>query len=273
MAKKQTEIPSKFMGKSDPVKAIVAVAISELRSFWGSAAAGVALLVFLGLLGFFFYNGVASYVLDSFRAAARGMALDASLALFSQGLTQVPLVLMLVTPLVTMRSLAPNRRGGTLDFFTILPLSAWQLIGGQFLAAWLSLAFLSFLSLIPFMVLILAGVGSWPVLWAAAGGFLALSAAFAAVGLLASALFLSPVGAGLGTLGVLGLMWVLGWAAPYLDPKAAAVWQGLAFTPRISRLVLGLVDANDLLFFVILTGLALAGARLFLVGRAVSGGD
>ncbi|MDL2227139.1 hypothetical protein LJB86_05750, partial [Deltaproteobacteria bacterium OttesenSCG-928-M10] len=219
------------------------------------------------------YNGVASYVLESLRAAAKGLTLDASLALFSQGLTQVPLVLMLVTPLVTMRSLSPSRRGGTLDFFTTLPVSAGQLIGGQFLAAWLSLAFLSLLSLIPFAVLVMAGAGAWPVLWSTAGGLLALSALFAAVGLLASALFLSPVGAGLGTLGLLGLMWILGWAAPYLDPRAAVVWQGLAFAPRINRLVLGLVDLNDLMFFVILTGLALAGARLFLTGRAVSGAD
>lgn len=254
---------------------VLTIALAELRNFWGGAAAGVTLLVFLGLLGFFFYNNVVSYVVDSLGAAARGMALDASPALFSQGLTGIPLVLMLVTPLVTMRSLSPHRRGGGLDYFQTLPVDGRSLVLGQFLAAASSLALLSLLGVTPFAFLLLAGVGEPELLLTALAGLWALSSAFAAIGILASAVFPSPVGAGLGTLGLLGLMWVLGWAAPYTDSALGLVdlWRGLAFAPRLTRFALGLISVGDIVFFLAVTLLALINASLFLRSRALSGVD
>ncbi|MDR1045550.1 MAG: hypothetical protein LBP33_10605 [Candidatus Adiutrix sp.] len=250
-----------------------AVAAAELKSFWGGAPAGAALLVFLGLLGFFFYNSAAGYIVDSLAATARGLSLDASPALFSQGLTHIPLVLMLVTPLVTMRSLSAGRRGGHLDFFQTLPVDGLPLIAGQYLAAWLSLCLLCLLALAPFAALLPLGVGTWPILLIAALALFFLASFFAAAGLWASAAFSSPVGAGLGTLGLLGLMWVLGWAAPYSDSGWGLIWQGLAFAPRVGRAVLGQADLNDFLFFVFLTLTALFNARLMLALRRSGGTD
>jgi len=254
---------------------VLTLAGAELKNFWGGPAAGVTLLVFLGMLGFFFYNSVVSYVVESLSAAARGLALDASLALFSQGLTNIPLVLMLVTPLVTMRSLSPFRRGGGLDYFQTLPVDGLSLVAGQYLAAVSSLAFLSFLGVVPFAFLMWAGVGEPELLLTALVGLWLLSSAFAAVGILASAMFPSPVGAGLATLGLLGLMWVLGWAAPYSDSTLGLVglWRGLAFAPRLTRFAMGLISLGDLLFFGAVTVLALLNARFFLRARGLSGVD
>ena len=246
---------------------------AELRNFWGGAGSGIALLVFLGMQGFFFYNSVAAYIMESLGAAARGFSLDATVNLFSQGLTHVPLVLMLVTPLATMRSLAPFRRGGGLDFFQTLPVDGGSMILGQYLAALTSLFILCLLALAPFAALVLLGIGSWAMLLTSALGFLALASAFAAVGLWASAAFPSPVWAGLATLGALGLMWILGWATPYSDDGFGRIWRELAFAPRTVRFIIGLVNPADLLFFVVLTVLALFNARLWLDLRRQTGAD
>jgi ABC-type transport system involved in multi-copper enzyme maturation permease subunit len=254
-------------------RALRAVILAEMAGFWGGAAAGLALLVFLGLSGFFFYNNVADYVLNSLDAAARGLQLNASLALFAQGLTHLPLVMLLVAPLTTMRSLAASRRGGHLDYLETLPLSDGVLILGHYLAAWINLGLLALLGLIPFAALLLLGVGEAEVLATTLTGLAALASVFAAVGLLASAVFPGATGAGLATLGLLGLMWVLGWAAPYAEDGWGAVWRGLAFAPRMNRFVLGLVDFRDLFFFAALTGLALANAKLALARRRFGGAD
>ena len=259
--------------RSKAAHPILTVAAAELRNFWGGAASGIALLVFLGMQGFFFYNNVASYILESLGAAARGLSIDATVSLFSQGLTHVPLVLMLVTPLVTMRSLAPFRRGGGLDFFQTLPVDGATMILGQYLAALLSLFLLSLLALVPFAALILLGIGSMEMLLTSALGFLALASAFAAVGLWASAAFPSPVGAGLATLGTLGMMWLLGWAAPYTADGFGKIWRELAFAPRIVRFVIGLITPADLLFFASLTFLGLFNARIWLDLRRQTGAD
>lgn len=252
---------------------ILAVAAAELKNFWGGASAGVSLLVFLGLLGFFLYNSIASYVIDSLGAAARGQSLDAQVALFSQGLTHVPLILMLVTPLVTMRALAPFRRGGGLDFFQTLPIDGGVLILGQYTAALTSLFFLCLLALVPFAFLLLVNIGSPEILLTSALGLLLLASAFAAVGIGASAAFPSPVGAGLATLGLLGLMWVLGWAAPYTDDGLGRIWQGLAFAPRMVRFNMGLINPADLVFFALISLLGLVNASLWLGLRRYNGAD
>lgn len=249
-----------------------AVALAELASFWGSPAAGLAIVVFLGLSGFFFYNGAADYVTSALSAAAAGQTLDATVALFSQALSYIALVLMLVAPLVTMRSLTPSRRGGHLDFFQTLPLSGGQIIAGHYVAALISLSIFIVLSLTPFLVLLLMDVGSPRLLLCAALGLWALGAALAALGLLCSAASRSSVGAALASLGLGGLLWVLGWAAPYLDGRWGELWQNLAFMPRIARFALGVLNFNDLFFFGLLALLALFNAAVFLAARS-AGGD
>ena len=253
------------------VRALPALVRAELTGFWTGGSAGLALLVFLGLSGFFFYNNLADYLLKSLDSAARGLSLDASLALFAQGLTHIPLVLMLVAPLTTMRTLASFRRGGNLDYLATLPVGDGPLILGAFLAAWLSLCFLALLGLAPFAVLAGLGLGQPAHLVTAWLGLAALAAVFAAVGLMASAIFPGAVGAGLATLGLLGLMWVLGWAVPYADEGWGVLWRGLAFSPRQTRFSLGLVEFGDLFFCAALTVLALGNAKLALAERRFSG--
>jgi ABC-type transport system involved in multi-copper enzyme maturation permease subunit len=233
----------------------------------------LALLVFLGLSGFLFYNNMADYVLKNLDSAARGLALDASLALFSQGLSHLPLVLMLVTPLATMRSLASFRQGGHLDYLATLPAADGLIIGGHFLAAWLSLNFFSLLGLLPFLALAGLGWGDLGTLFSAWLGLAALTSVFAAVGLMASALFPGAAAAGLTTLGLLGLMWVLGWALPYADDVWGGLWRGLAFAPRQNRFIMGLIEAGDLFVCAVLTLLALGNAKLALGWRRFSGAD
>ncbi|MDR2725701.1 MAG: hypothetical protein LBC90_06505 [Candidatus Adiutrix sp.] len=263
-------------GAANPVsrgRALVGLVRAELTSFWGGGHAGLALLVFLGLSGFLFYNTLTDYVLKSLDYAARGLSLDASLALFSQGLSHLPLVLMLVAPLATMRSLASFRRGGHLDYLATLPASDGLIIAGHYLAAWLSLNLLALLGLAPFIILAGQGLGGAGVLATAWIGLAALASVFAALGLMASALFPGATSAGLATLGLLGSMWVLGWAWPYADGGWGALWQGLAFAPRQNRFILGLIRGGDLFFFAALTFLALGNARLALGWRRFSGAD
>jgi ABC-2 type transport system permease protein len=180
---------------------------------------------------------------------------------------------MLVAPLVTMRSLTPGRRGGHLDFFQTLPLSGGQIILGHYLAALISLFVLILLSLAPFIVLLLMDVGTLRLFLCAALGLLALGAALAALGLLCSAVSKSSVGAALASLGLGGLLWVLGWAAPYIGyGRLGELWQNLACMPRIARFALGSLNFNDLLFFGLLALLALVNAAVFLAARS-GGGD
>jgi ABC-2 type transport system permease protein len=237
------------------------LAIYEWKSFWSSPSGGLAALVFLVLAGLWFYNSVASYTLANLEALAHGQAVDATLALFSGSLEQLGLIILLVTPLTTMRAYSLFTSGGHLDLLLALPLSQLEMVIGLFLQAFLSLALLTALSFLPFVVLIFLGVGSIKLLLCASLGFFLLISAFVSVGLAVSSWTESPLAAALSTLGILGILWALGWAAPYLSEGAAFLIQGLAFGPRLSHFALGLIDLNDVLYFAILSLSSLALAR------------
>lgn len=236
------------------------LAMAEFKSFWGGASGGLALAAILGLGGFWFYNSVAAYAIVNFRAMIQGGVADANLAIFSGGLANLGLLMALVTPLSTMRSFAPSSSGGHLDLWRSWPLSRWELALGLHMAAAGSLVLLTLLGLAPFGALMLMGVGSLRLLLTALIGLALAASAFAAVGLAVSAMARTPLASALATIGVLGLLWALGWAAPYVRHEIGTVIQGLAFEPRLTRFAIGLVDLGDVLYFLALSvgGLLLA---------------
>jgi ABC-2 type transport system permease protein len=140
-----------------------------------------------------------------------------------------------------------------LDLLLAWPLKPIELVLGHFLASLLILSLLTLLSFLPYLILIILGVGSLKLLLSAFLGFVLLISAFTAVGLSVSSLTKSPLASALCTLGILGVFWALGWAAPYLPEFLANLAQGLAFAPRLAHFTYGLLDINDVLYFLFLT--------------------
>jgi ABC-2 type transport system permease protein len=242
---------------------VLRLARSEWLAFWTGGAGGLSALVFLVLSGLWLYNAAVDYSAMNMGAMARGRALDAGPALFSGPLAQLGLLLMLVAPIATMRPFAVFARGGHLDLLTAWPLTRWEIILGCFLASAASLSLLAVLSLAPYAALILLGVGGAKLLLCSLIGLLLLISAFTAVGLAVSSYSETPLGSALATLGALGVFWALGWAAPYLPEGPAALAQGLAFAPRLAHFTFGLIDLNDVAYFLCLTAAGLFAARPF----------
>jgi ABC-2 type transport system permease protein len=244
------------------LKGILLLAYLEWKSFWTSPAGGLSLLVFLVLSGLVVYNTVAAYAAVSLEGLSRGVALDARLVVFSGSLEELGLILMLVAPLTTMRAYALSSQGGCLDLLLSLPLSRLEIVLGRFLGSAASLMALALLSFLSYALLIFRGVGDLPLLAVASLGFLLLISSFSAVGLAVSARTGSPLASALSTLGILGVLWAAGFAAPYLSPKGAFLLQGVAFGPRLGHFAIGLVDLNDVIYFLVLSlaGLFLAKA-------------
>jgi ABC-2 type transport system permease protein len=235
----------------------------EWRGFWSGPAGGLAAAVFLVLAGLGFYNSVAAYGTANLSAMGRGGAIDSTMALFTGSMEQLGLILLLVTPLATMRSYADFASGGHLDMTLALPLARYEITLAHFLSAAGSVYLLAILSLPPFMALIALGTGSVKLLLCGALGLLLVTLAFTAAGLAVASAVQGPAASALLTLGVLGVLWAAGWAAPYLPAKAAYLAQGLAFAPRLTHFAAGIVDFNDILYFLVLAIAGLWLARPF----------
>ena len=160
-------------------------------------------------------------------------------------------VLLFITPLLTMRLLAEERGSGTIEMLFTAPLSEWQVAIGKFLAAWIFVGVMLLLTLyVPIFTLRYGSVDTGP-LWGSYVALLCMGAAFTAFGVFCSSLTASQVVAGFLTFGGLLLSWMLAWPAQAVPGSAVAefIAQWSIFS-HFSPMLNGAVDTRDLIFFV-----------------------
>jgi ABC-2 type transport system permease protein len=168
------------------------------------------------------------------------------------------MVLIFFVPLLTMKSVAEERRTGNLELLLSQPLRGGELVLGKFFGALLTLGVCLGVLLIHALVLLAVSRPDWG---AAAAGFLGLllmGGCFCAVGLLLSILSRSQVEAGVLTLGAL--------LALFLGPEAMGSSAGreagfvrfISMAARFEDCTRGLLDLGHVAFFLGLTFLFLA---------------
>jgi ABC-2 type transport system permease protein len=160
-------------------------------------------------------------------------------------------VLLFITPLLTMRLLAEERNSGTIEMLFTAPLSEWQVAIGKFLAAWAFTAvMLALTAYVPFFALRYGSIDAGP-LWGSYIALLCLGAAFTAFGVFCSSLTSSQVVAGFLTFGGLLLSWMLSWPAQAAPGNAVIefISQWSIFS-HFSPMLDGAIDTRDLIFFV-----------------------
>lgn len=229
------------------------IAKRELRSYWNSPIAYVVICIsLLGLsLVFFNLNG-------GFWEANR-----ASLNLLFQYLPQA--LGLIVIPVITMRLVAEERQTGTLEMLITLPVTDRQVIIGKFLGAWgLVMTLVAATSLFPVMmfgVWNLGSLDSGPVLSSYLGVTL-YSAAAVSIGLFISSLTESQIIAFFITTVMLFFLNLFGsiLALDVLPDNIKLAATFISFNERLRDFVRGMINLRDVVFFLSVTGLCLAGS-------------
>jgi len=167
----------------------------------------------------------------------------------------------LVIPLVTMRSLAEEKRTGTLELLITLPIRDSEVIMGKYLAAFL-MTLLLFASSLLYPVLMFwwpwhLGPLDWGPIWAAYLGLTLFSAAGVAIGMLFSSITESQIIAFFLTAVTLLFLQITG-----LVVESVHGWLGdaiafVSFQSRFAPFARGLVDTRAVLYFLSITVLAL----------------
>ncbi|GAB3991033.1 gliding motility-associated ABC transporter permease subunit GldF [Spirosoma daeguense] len=159
---------------------MLAVFRKEVNQFFSSPIAYIIMGVFLVVVGLMLWVFPDTSLLDN------GYA---DLGTF---FNVTPYVMLFLAPAITMRSIADEIRGGTLEWLLTKPVSRWAVVAGKFLASWL----LVFLTLLPTLIyyVTLYQLGSPEGNIDSAGvfgsyiGLLLLGGVFVAIGLWASSL-------------------------------------------------------------------------------------
>ncbi len=170
-------------------------------------------------------------------------------------------ILLMITPLLTARLIAEERRNHTLPFLVSAPISVADIVLGKFLGLMIFFAAVIALAVALSISLFAGGPVDLGLLLCNVAGLLLLSACFASLGLYISALSAQPATAGAGTLGVLLGLWVIDNAA---DDNKSSITHNFSLLAHYEGFNRGVIDTFDLAYFAlfILVFLTLSIRRL-----------
>ena len=235
---------------------LVAVVNREIKFWLHTFSFYLLAAFFLGLTGYFFWSGLSYFSLMSFQAATNP-ALEVTGLNLTEGvlglfLANLAVLLLLLTPILTMRSFSEEKRLGTLELLFSYPISDVQIVIGKFLGLLAVLLLLVsptvFYFLLARFVQAKFEVSSLLIGYA---GLLLIGASFAALGLFVSALTEhQAVGAGIG-FAILLFFWVAGWIADWTSPALGRIFRELSLVEHFRDLAHGVVDTKDIAFFVL----------------------
>jgi ABC-2 type transport system permease protein len=216
----------------------------EWRRMMRTTLAWIILAVSLCLLSWQFLGTLEAFVGMRNDEGTLGLTHHLGLQLF--GLAAV--VLLIVTPILTMRAFSEPFCSGSYTLLSSAPISTSSVLLGKFFAI---LLFLLFIVMIPtgLSLSLAAGTTLDPGLIAAATlGLLLMSAQFTAIGLYLSVLSENPAIAAAGGYGLLLLLSLLD---QHTQSDGFLHW--LAWPSHYLSLQLGLVHSSDLAYFLLLT--------------------
>jgi ABC-2 type transport system permease protein len=233
-----------------------AILRKELTVYFATPIFYIMGFFFLLLEGFLFFFIYFSYfqtasfqVIQNPQLAAM---LDPYQVVFRSFFEDLGFIFLLITPILTMRLLAEEKRSGTAELIFTYPLPDWGVILGKFLAALVVLAtFLLFTFCYPLIFAFLTKM-DWGQIASGYLGVLFLGGACLALGLFASSLTQNQIIAAISTFALLLLFWLIG-AQQNVGSAPGGFLAALSLREHLPNLAKGVIDTKDLIFYICFT--------------------
>lgn len=248
---------------------LTAIIKKELKTYFYSPMAYVIIGIFLFIMGSIFSKFV--HIYENYRqmqqfGAAQGITLDKLATYLYQNMA---FILCFVTPFLTMRLFAEEKKQNTLELLLTAPLKSGELVLGKFLAGYLLMLIMTALSFLYVMFMIMYGTPELPIIGVTYLGLILTLACYISLGALISSATSSQAIAAVWTFVALLMLWLL----QSLGQGISAKWLGVEVGPTLVYLsplghfnsfAEGLIHVKDIVYFLSFTFLA-----LFLTHRVV----
>lgn len=234
----------------------------ELSSFLFSLTGFIVIVVFLSVIGLYLWVfPVDLNILDYGYANINGLFIMA------------PWVFLFLIPAITMRSIAEEKKGGTIELLLTKPLTEFQIVFAKFLAG-LCLVVIALLpTLVYYFSVYQLGLPPGNIdtggMWGSYIGLLFLGAAFVAIGVFASSLTDNQIISFI-LAAILSAFAYTGFdllASFELFGKFDLFIQSLGIRHHYISLSRGVVDSRDILYFLSLIGIFIMLTKLSLESR------
>lgn len=220
-----------------------AIIKKELKNYFLSPIGYVFIGLFLVMFSIFFYTDVFNYQSINFEY------------IFYSGAT----ILTFITPILTMRTIAEERKNGTEQLLLTSPISISKIVIGKFIAASLILLITEVCTYMYFAILCFFGKPHISTALVTQLGFLLLGMSYISLGILASSITENQIVAGILTTGILILSWFL--------PQFNTIFTNVSLINMFTKFPRGEIDIADTVTFISFTVMCLSLTIIFMQRR------
>ncbi len=231
---------------------ILIIAGREFKTLFLSPLAWTVLAILQCILAYLFLTQVETFNLIQPKLAAIEGAPGLTDIVVTPLYGNAGIILLLVTPLLTMRLICEERRNKTLSLLLSAPISNADIIIGKYLGILGLLLLIVFLITLMPLSLLMGGELDIGKLFANLLALSLLAAAFSSAGLFMSTLAGHPTVAAMGTFGILLLLWILDWTTSMQDQRSE-LFEYLSILRHFQNIQSGLISSADVSYFLLFT--------------------
>jgi ABC-2 type transport system permease protein len=228
---------------------MLTLAKNELYRLFLSPLAWIVLALTQLILAYLFLTQIDYFVQIQPRISAIPGAPGVTELVAMPLLNNAALILLLITPLITMRMIAEERRNDSFPLLISAPLSIQQIVLGKYLG---TVSFLLILLCLIMLMPLSLLLGSRIDLYQLLAGFIGLSlliASFTAIGLFLSSLTQQPTIAAFTTFTALFLLWIIDWAANSQASTQSSLFAWLSLLRHFELMLQGELNSRDLIYY------------------------
>ncbi len=239
------------------MKRTAAILKRELFSLFASPMGYIILAAFVFVVGFYF-NYFLEYIMTLMKDNPGGVYYSQLLFTDRVYFTMM-VVMLLIAPAITMRTIAEEKNTGTIQLLLTSPVRDVEVVLGKFGAAFVFFLALATVSLVlPLILSFSVSSLNWGKILSSYIGLVLLCGVFCASGLLISSLVENQVVAAVLTLAFLVFgMWILGLSGGMFEGRIGSVLVYLSLSAHFVPFTRGVVSTQDILYFLSTTFLML----------------
>ena len=228
------------------------IAKRDLGSFFNSPIFYVITTVFLIIYSYIFVNILSFFSMQSMQSGQfqqMGIALNINEMVIEPSFQNMAVVLLLIIPIITMRSFAEEKKSKTFRLLLSSPVHLKEIIWGKFLACMIVITLMVLISSYSIGFLFMIGEPDIGPVLTGYLGILLTAGCYVSIGIFASSLTENQIVAAIITFGFSLFMWVIGWGAQTANSTTGQVLQYLSVIEHMDRFLKGMIETSDLAYF------------------------
>ncbi|NMA67015.1 MAG: ABC transporter permease [Clostridiaceae bacterium] len=227
---------------------MTAILKRDFKSYFNSPIAYVLIGLFMFLSSYFF-NGYLSY---------------GSSDIISNVVNDMSFLLLFVIPILTMKSMAEDKKNGTEVLLLTYPARVTEIVLGKYLALYSVFLIMTGFTLIFPIIMIIFGSPDIAMILSSYLGFILYGAVFVAVGLFASSLTENQIVAAIIGFVSLFALYTIRYLASFVSGFLYDVFIWLSISDRYNDFMSGIIDISSVIFM-----LSLAAIFIYLTVRVI----